>query len=219
MKKYICLVVIGIGLAAIPTGTCRAQFTDVIKAIIKAIDVGVQKAQNVVIDLQNQQKALENILSETKLGEIGDWVEKHRAQYAAYFDELKTVKDAISGFNKVREIMDKQVRLVNEYKQAYNLFRQDKHFSPDELDYMLRVYTGIVDESLKNLDQLFLVVNAFKTEMTDGKRLEIIGTVGRNIDNNLNDLRQFNTENALLSLQRARSANEVIRLKALYGLQ
>jgi len=219
MKKVWIVIGLCAGISFTPTGTCKAQFTDIIKAIIKAIDIGVQKAQNRIIDLQNAQKAVENVLSQTKLGEIGDWVEKHRAQYAEYFDELKQVKEAINGFNEVKEIMKRQVGLVNEYKQAFALFKSDNHFSPAELQYMLSVYTGIIDQSLKNLDQLFLVVNAFKTEMTDGKRLEIINVVSSHIADNLNDLRQFNTENALLSLQRARSQNEVERLKVMYGLE
>ena len=41
---------------------------------------------------------------------------------------------------------------------------------------MQQVYTGILDESVKNIDQLQLVINAFVTQMSDAKRLEIINT-------------------------------------------
>ncbi len=191
----------------------------VIKAVIKAIDLAVQRLQNKTIWLQNAQKALENTLTKLKLDEISEWTDKHKEQYAKYFDELKKVKDAISGFKKVKEIMEKQVKIVNEYKAAFNLFRQDKHFTPKEVEYMVQVYTGIIDESIKNIDQLFLVINASNTEMTDGKRLEIVNGVAGHIDENLNDLRAFNTENVKLSIQRSRDEVEVARVKAMYGIE
>jgi len=179
----------------------------------------VQRLQNKTIWLQNAQKALENTLSKLKLDEITDWVDKHKEQYAKYFDELAKVKQAISGYKKVKEIMQKQVAIVDEYKRAFNLFKNDKHFTAGEIEYMVQVYTGIVDESLKNLDQLFLVINALGTEMTDGKRIEIIGNVAAHIDENLNDLRDFNSQNVRLSLQRARDEKEINVVKAYYGLQ
>src|SRR5690606_23335792 len=161
----------------------------------------------------------ENTLSKLKLDEISDWLDKNREQYAKYYDELKKVKEMISGYQKVKEIMAKQVRIVEEYKRAFALFKQDKHFTEGEIEYMAQVYTGIVDESLKNLDQLFLVVNALNTKMTDGKRLEVISAVAAHIDGNLNDLRDFNSENVRLSLQRSKDEQEIERVKAMYGIR
>jgi hypothetical protein len=84
---------------------------------------------------------------------------------------------------------------------------------------MTKVYSGIVDESLKNLDQLFLVVNALGTKMTDGKRLEIISRAADAIDETLGDLRMFNSQNIRLSLQRSKDAQEVQVVKSFYGIE
>lgn len=206
-----------------PTQRSHAIVWEVVRqaliAAIKAADLAVQRLQNKTIWLQNAQKALENVLSKAKLDEISDWVDKHKKQYEQYYDELSKVKAAISGYRRVKDIMTKQVKIVDEYKRAFGLFKQDKHFTEKEIQYMVRVYTGIVDESLKNLDQLFLVVNALSTEMTDGKRLEIISAVADHIDENLNDLRDFNSQNVRLSLQRSKDENEINAVKALYDLK
>ncbi len=74
----------------------------------------------------------------------------------------------------VKGIISKQAQLVDEYKAAWGLFKQDKNFTTDEVNYMQQVYSGIMAESIKNLDQLFLVINAFATQMSDAKRLEIV---------------------------------------------
>lgn len=223
IKKMGMALILCFGLTIAPTTKSHAIVWVIVqqalKAVIKAMDLAVQRLQNKTIWLQNAQKALENTLTKLRLDEISDWTQKQKDQYAKYFDELKHVKDAISAFNKVKEVIQKQLQIVEEYKSAINLLKQDKHFKPEELDEMLRVYTGIINESLKNIQQLFLVVDALNTEMTDGKRLEIVNTVATHIDENLNDLREFNDENFKMSIQRSKDKLEVERLKAIYGIK
>ncbi|MBN8788534.1 MAG: conjugal transfer protein TraI [Terrimonas sp.] len=223
MKKGILITALCLVFTIAPTQKSHAIVWEIVRqaliAAIKAADLAVQRLQNKTIWLQNAQKALENVLSKVKLDEISDWVDKHKKQYEQYYDELSKVKAAISGYKRVKDIMTKQVKIVDEYKRAFDLFKQDEHFTAKEIEYMVRVYTGIVDESLKNLDQLFLVVNALSTEMTDGKRLEIINRVAGAIDENLNDLRDFNSQNVRLSLQRSKDENEINAVKALYDLR
>ncbi len=223
MKKVVLVLLLCMGLTIMPTQKSHAIVWVVVKAVlvkvIKAMDLAVQRVQNETIWLQNAQKTLENTLSKLKLDEISDWVDKHREQYAHYFDELSKVKAAISGYKKVKEIMEKQVRVVDEYKRAFQLFQQDPHFTPDEISYMTKVYSGMVDESLKNLDQLFLVVNTLDTKMTDGKRLEIITRAADGIDATLGDLQLFNSQNVRLSLQRSKDLKEVQVVKAWYGIE
>ncbi len=223
MKKLILMLALSFGFTVMPTQKTHAIVWVVVKAAIKkaiiAIDLQVQRLQNKTIWLQNAQKTLENTMSKLQLTDISDWVNKHKEQYAQYFDELNKVKETISGFTKVKEIMQRQVQIVDEYKRAIGLFKQDKHFTTQEIDYMGTVYTGIVDESLKNIDQLFLVINSFATKMSDGKRLEVINGVAGHLDENLNDLRLFNTQNIKLSLQRSRDQAEIDMVKSLYQVK
>jgi hypothetical protein len=189
-----------------------------IKKVIVAVDLKIQRLQNRTIWLQNAQKAIENTMSKLKLNEISGWVEKQRKLYADYFDELSKVKEAIATYHRVRDIINKQTALVSEYRSAWNLFRQDDHFTADEITYMGRVYTGILEESIKNLDQVFLVINAFATQMTDAKRIEIINNAATLVETNLSDLRQFNDQNKMLSFQRAAEKGDIEVVRKLYGL-
>lgn len=221
MKLWMLVLLI----AAIPAQQTKAQIPIIeiikqgIKKVIMAVDLQVQRMQNKTIWLQNAQREMENVLSQTKLTEISDWVQKQKDLYGDYFNELWQIKDAIQYYHKIEEITEKQVRLVSEYQSAYKLFKQDDHFSPDEIEYMGKVYTGIIDESLKNLDQLFLVINSFTTQMADEKRMQTINDAGNAIDENYDDLKAFNNENMMLSIQRSKDLNEVNVVKQLYGLQ
>nr|MBA2250959.1 conjugal transfer protein TraI [Chitinophagaceae bacterium] len=135
-----------------------------VKKVIVAVDLKIQRLQNKTIWLQNEQKVLENKMHELKLGEIGDWVEKQRKLYADYFDELWKVKNTVATYQRVRDIIKRQLQLVKEYQRAYALSRQDKNFTPGEINYMYKVYGGILGESLKNLEQVQLVISAFVTQ-------------------------------------------------------
>ena len=190
-----------------------------ITKVIVAVDLKIQRLQNETIWLQNAQKVLENKFSELRLTEISDWVEKQRAQYASYFDELWQIKSSLTYYQRVKDIIKKQLQLVKEYKTAWALFKQDKNFTKGELEYMQKVYSGMMDESIKNLDQLSLVINAFVTQMSDAKRMEIINEVDNKIDENIGDLREFNNQNKVISLQRAAEKGEIEIVKKLYGLQ
>lgn len=172
MKKLLAIAGIILLISVAPAQQAAAQIpiAEIIKAgikkVIKAVDLKIQRLQNKTIWLQNAQKTLENQMSKLKLQEIGDWVNKQKELYAKYFDELSKVKSAISTYQSVKDIINKQVLLVKEYSKAFNLSRQDKNFTPQEIDCMRQVYSGILDESLKSIEQVQLVITAF----TNGRK-------------------------------------------------
>ncbi|MEB0261802.1 conjugal transfer protein TraI [Mucilaginibacter sp. 10I4] len=204
--------------------TVKAQLVigEVIKLtvtkVIKAIDLKVQRMQNKTIWLQNAQKIIENQLSKTKLNEISSWTDQQKQLYSNYYTELWKIKSAISYYQRIKDVTLKQASLITEYHQAWGLFRQDSHFNPQELNHMQQVYSGILDASVKNLDEILLVVNAYKTQMTDEQRLELINHAGDHLDENYSDLHQFNSQNIQLSLQRSKDLDDTHSIKRLYGI-
>ncbi len=225
MKKILIGSIVILIAIFVPVQETEAQIPilEIIKAgvkkVIKAVDLQIQRLQNKTIWLQNAQKTLENQMSKLKLSEISDWANKQKNLYAKYFDELWKVKNAIGTYQSVKDIISKQIQIVKEYSRAFNLAKQDKNFSPQEIDYMQQVYNGILNENLKSVEQLQLVINAFVTQMNDAKRLEIIHKVSDNIDQNLTDLREFNQQNIKASLQRAKEKNDIDVVKKLYGIE
>jgi hypothetical protein len=218
MKKILVTLALAVSVQSQAQGPITIIIQQAIKKVIVELDLKIQKLQNKTIRLQNAQKAIENTMSKLRLDEIKNWMEKQRKLYADYFDELKTVKLSLTYFQRVKDIIDQQVQIVKEYRAAWALFKQDRNFTGDELGYMQNVYTGMMDESSKNVDQLVLVIDAFVTQMTDAKRLEIINTVAVNVEQNFMDLKEFNEQNKMISLQRATEKNDIEYVKKLYGL-
>src|SRR5687768_7127226 len=129
MKKKLCLGIVMLVFSfSIPLSSqAQLPIAEIIRQgiikVIKAVDLQIQRWQNETIWLQNAQKTLENTMSKLKLDEISDWVEMQRKLYDDYFQELWKVKAAISTYHRVKEIIEMQLQIVNEYRTAYALFK------------------------------------------------------------------------------------------------
>jgi hypothetical protein len=220
-KKNVIIIVCCFGFLITPVSG-EAQIVEIIKEglikAIKALDLQVQRLQNATIDLQNVQKQIENTLSTLKLDEIADWTEKQKVIYEQYFDELWRAKSLIAYHSRITEIINKQKQLVSEYKLAFALIKQDKHFSGDEIDYIYSVYSGIVDKSIANLDQMLLLVQSFTVQMSDAERLALLNRSADEIEIYIRDLRTFTNQNIQLSMQRAKGLEDINAVKELYGI-
>ncbi|HXB45260.1 MAG TPA: hypothetical protein VNV85_14440 [Puia sp.] len=220
MKKIIifflvCMIASVSSEAQVPL---LSVITTLVKKVLNALDLEVEKLQNQTVWLQNAQKELENAMAQLQLDAITGWLQKQKDLYQQYYQELSLVKQIITDYDKVKAVIQLQSRIVSEYKSAYGLFQQDKNFSAKEITYIYDVYSGILEESKKNLDQALLVVNDFVTQMSDGARMNILDNAAKGMQKNYNDLKQFNNQNIQLSLQRAAANNDLQTVKNLYGL-
>lgn len=221
-RRIIYTAILAITFVVLPGEKANAQIIEAINQalikVINAIDIKVQQIQNQTIQLQNAEKELENKMQLDKLNNISGWLDKEKKLYADYYQELQKVKQVIADYQVVKRIIQQQSQLVREYKTAYNLFKQDNNFSADQLSSMGNVYNGILQESIRNLDDVMLAVNAFTTQMSDAERLEVIHKASGGMQKNLDDLRQFNNRNIQYSLQVAKDKNDMQHVRQLYGL-
>ena len=133
MKKFVLIFFLMVG--TVHVASAQVVILEVIKAVINAADLVIQQVQNETIVLQNAEKEITNVMSELQLDDITDWVQKQKDLYQEYYNELATVKDLISNYDKIKGIVKMQAAIVSEYQTAYSLFKQDKHFSATEIDF------------------------------------------------------------------------------------
>jgi hypothetical protein len=138
--------------------------------------------------------------------------------HEAFLDGLMLVSPTVRKYPRIADIINDQASLVSEYKAAYTTFRRDPNFGPDEIGYMLDVYDHLVSGSLKNLDDLTMVVTDSKLRMSDAERLTAIDRIYRESHSQLSFLRRFNDQAYKTALQRSRDANDRQTLKNLYGI-
>lgn len=221
MKRLFKFLVVAMALL-LPGVKSEAQIPvigQIITAVIQAIDVGVQKLQTKTIYLQDAQRIVENAMSELKLNDISSWLQKEKDLYSEYYQELWKVKSYISYYDRVKDIISKEQMIISEYNRASSNFQKDSHFTSAELSTMASVYSGLLQQSAENLDQINLVINSFTTQMSDAQRLKIIDDAGAKIDKNYADILKFDQHNMVISLQRTQDENDLNMVKQLYGLQ
>lgn len=185
-----------------------------------------QEAQQLLLNVEKLAQ-LRQILSDMKKGyqivstgytTIRDISQGSFSLHQTYLDGLLQVSPAVRKYKKVADIINYQVMLVKEYKQAYSRFRQDGNFNPQELDYLGRVYGNLFQQSLHNLDALTRVMTASQLRMSDDERLQAVDDIFLEMQDKLLFLRHFNNSIVLLALQRAREKNDAVTIRKIYGI-
>lgn len=136
--------------------------------------------------------------------------------HKVFLDGLLEVNPAIKKYRRVADIVDYQVRIVKEYKTAFNRFKENDWFNESEINYISKVYTNLFNLSLKNLDDLFTVITVSDLRMSDDERLAAIDKIYLDMQDKLQFLRSFNSSTSVLALQRAKEKQDVDRVKSLY---
>jgi hypothetical protein len=138
--------------------------------------------------------------------------------HQAFLDGLMAVNPSIRNYKRIPLIINYQKLLVQEYKRAYSRFKQDPNFKLEELEYLASVYKFIFDASVRNLEDLTMIITATKLRMSDDERMQNIDRIFYDMENKVTFLRYFNNNTQLLAVQRARSRNDVRTMQQLYGL-
>lgn len=138
--------------------------------------------------------------------------------HKAFLDGLLEVSPTVRNYRRVADIVNDQLTLVKEYRNAYDRFRQDNNFNTDEIGYIAKVYDNLLKESLRNLDELLTVITAGKARMSDDERLQAIDNIYSDMQDKLMFLQHFNNKTTILAVQRAKERNDAQTIKKIYGL-
>lgn len=138
--------------------------------------------------------------------------------HKTFLDALMEVSPAVRKYKKVADIINDQILIVKEYKNAFSRFKRDNNFNPDEIDYLGKVYTNLFKQSLNNLDELTIIITANKLRMSDDERLAAIDRIYNDMQDKLMFLRHFNNNTTILAVQRAREKNDAVTMKTIYGI-
>jgi hypothetical protein len=136
--------------------------------------------------------------------------------HQGFLNALLGVSPAVRNYARIGDIIQYQLRLVSEYKTAYQRFQGSRQFTPDELVYMGQVYGNLFNESLKDITNLIHVITAGAMRMSDAERLHAIdGIYDQSLDKYL-FLRSFNSSASVLAAQRAAEASDAQTIQNLY---
>lgn len=135
-----------------------------------------------------------------------------------FLDGLLLVSPTVKKYHRITDIIAYQLRIVREYKRAYNRFAHSGAFDPEQLVDLTEVYAKLFNDSLKSLDELLMIVTARTLRMSDDDRLRAVDRIFGDVEQQLAFLQKFNTQQTMVAIERTRDKAELGTLKALYGL-
>lgn len=139
--------------------------------------------------------------------------------HKTFLDGLLEVSPAVKKYKRITDIFNYQVRILKEYKAAWQQFRDDKQFTSTEIDYLGKVYTNLFNETLKSLEELAMVITSGKLRMSDDERLQAIDRVYTNVVDQYSFLNEFNNNTAILSLQRKSEQADIKMSRIINGIK
>jgi hypothetical protein len=144
-------------------------------------------------------------------------VQKVYNQGKGYYDKLKAVHDLVKDAKKVRDAILIVGEISDIYVNIYGKMLSDPNFRYEELIAIANGYTILLQESADMIVELKDVVNANGLSMTDHERMNIINYVYDRLKNHRNLVNYYTRKNISISYLRAKKADEIDRMVALYG--
>ena len=136
-----------------------------------------------------------------------------------FLDGLLEVSPAVKKYKRIADIISYQLRIVKGYKTAFDQFKLSKYFTTEEIEYLGKVYTNLLKESLKCLDELGMVITAGKLRMSDDERLQAIDRIYITIVEQFSFLQDFNNSTAVLSVQREKDQQDIDISRKLHDIR
>lgn len=135
-----------------------------------------------------------------------------------FFDSLKKVNPSIKRYAKVAAIIALQIRIIKKTKETIADVRQTSQFSPEELDYCKTVFDHLLEECLKNTDELVLIITDGQLTMKDDERMKRIDQLYADIQDKYAFTSSFSEEMGLLCAQRLSEQVDINLSKRINGL-
>ncbi|SFH37942.1 hypothetical protein [Pedobacter insulae] len=142
-------------------------------------------------------------------GTVRDISEGNFNIHKNFLDALYAVSPQVRKYRRVAEIIEYQIILIKEYKAAFARFKKTDVFSPDEIAYLASVHERLFKSSLRNIEELTMIMTAGQLRMSDDERLKAIDAIYADMEDKVMFLRYFNNQTTVLALQREKIQHDI----------
>lgn len=136
-----------------------------------------------------------------------------------FFGSFKKVNPKIRNYIKVAGIIDIELRIMKLVKNSLQRIREMNQFTQEDINYCRMVFDNLLEDCLKNMDELFLVTTNGELTMKDDERMKRIDTLYADMQNKISFCVSFSNEMDVLSVQRMGEQMGIQRSKDINGLK
>jgi hypothetical protein len=151
-----------------------------------------------------------NTISSFKRGEFN--------LHDTFFKSLKTVNPQIKGYVRVAETIELQRKIVKEYIQTIRQITSQEAFNAEEITYVRRVFSRLLDDCEGVLDELLAVTTNEELEMKDDERMARIDRVFLSMQDNFTFCQTFSSETKAMAILRLKEKTDIQTSRVLHGL-
>lgn len=153
------------------------------------------------------------------LATIGGFTRGEFNLHTDYFNSLKSVNPEIKRYARVADIIALQVKIMQNYNRTYRRLNNSDAFSNDELAYIGRVFSRLLDDCDKTLDELITITTAGKLEMKDDERMKRIDKLYLDMQDKFTFSQSFYNDAQSIAVSRLKEKTDVQASRALHGIK
>ena len=132
--------------------------------------------------------------------------------HKVFMDGLAQVNPNVRNYNRVGEIVRLQALIMQNYRRTFRQFTDSGVYTMEELDYLSAVYQNLFKLSLRNLDEVILLITSGSLTMSDKERIQSIDRIHSETDSMFRFLLTFNKDVKLLGHKRVKQKADVATL-------
>lgn len=157
-------------------------------------------------------------IAQEGLAIIGNIKDGDFKMHRDFIGALSLVNPRIKNLQKVADIIAMQLSIVKNARATISQLSEGGRFTAQEVEYCRNVFNRVLEESLRNLEQLAHVITNGELEMKDDERLKEIERIYAAMQEDYIFSASFSEQSMLLAMQRKGEQIDIDRSKTLNGL-
>jgi hypothetical protein len=208
-KALLLLMLMAVGILPFQA---KAQ-TDEVAQLVLNIEK-LSQLKSILSDLKKGYTIVSN-----GYGTIKNISEGNFNLHQVFLDGLLEVSPGVKNYYRIADIINYQVRIVKDCRSTFNRLQSANLFSAKEISYCSGVYERLINQSLRNLDELMNVVTAKKLRMSDDERIKEIDRIYAEMEDKATFLNSFNSSANSLAIQRQKQLKEINAVRNITGIK
>lgn len=202
VRKWCVVLIISAGV----TFSARAQQFE-----IEQLLLNVEKLAQFKQILQDMKDGYEILVQ--GYGVIKNISEGNFNLHQTFLDGLLAVSPTVQQYKRIAETIQLQIALTKLTREAAMQFKASELMNGGDMQYVEAVYDRLFKTSLRNIEDLTMVITAGQLRMSDDERLQAIDRIYFDVQDQLGFARSFTEDNEILLLQKSMESknNNVLR--------